>query len=163
MRKPSSLLWLKALIWAMPFSILLYSCSDSDDSSEEVITSPNDSAETAITSPDDLKYQPCSTSKYQGNMTMIAIVKRSEEVLTDCQVAVLDKNGECRACTNSSIKDGGLFFLTIQGEGEGEVLTFHVIYQTGNQLVDVVANERYTYVNDRIEGAFESPYVLTIP
>lgn len=96
-------------------------------------------------------------------MTMIAVVKQDGTVLTDCQVAVLDKNGECRACTNSSVKEGGLFFLTIQGEGEGEILTFHVIYQAGNRLVDVVANERYTYVNDRIEGSFESPYVLTIP
>lgn len=152
MRKQYSLWWLITLIGAMPFSVLMHSCSDSDESNEVVITSP-----------DDLKYQPCSTSKYQGNMTMIVIVKQSEAILTNCQVAVLDKNGECRASAKSSVKDGGLIFLSIQGESEGEELNFHIIYQIGNQLVDVVADQHYTYINDRIEGSFENPYVLTVP
>lgn len=109
-----------------------------------------------------LKYVPCSISKYQGNMTLIAQVHHPGGVIVDCQVAVFDKAGECRASTCSTLADGGLVYLTIQGEGLGEPLTFRVIYQDGDNQVDTVATERVTFVNDAMLGTLNEPFVLTV-
>lgn len=119
------------------------------------------SAETAPQS--ERKYEPCDPYKYQGNMTMIAIVKQQGATLADCEVAVFDRNGECRASSFTVAADGHLVYLTIQGEGGGEPLTFRVVYPGADGSVDVVATETYTYMNDAMVGTFAAPFVLNIP
>ena len=70
------------------------------------------------------KYEPCDENKYQGNMILIAQVRHQTDTIFDCEVAVFDSNGECRASEKSKPNDNGLVYLTIQGEGQGEPLTF---------------------------------------
>lgn len=109
------------------------------------------------------KYEPCDPYKYQSNMTMIAVVKQQGVVLADCEVAVLDSQGECRASSFSVSEDGHLVYLVIQGEGAGEALTFRVVYNGAEGPVDVAATETYTYMSDAMVGTFAAPFVLNIP
>ena len=105
------------------------------------------------------KYTPCDEHKYQSNMTMVAKVMRQGEPV-NCELAVFDSKGECRG-TNFSQADG-LIFLTIQGEGYGEPLSFRVVFNVKDREVDVLADETYIFSNDDIVGSPDSPFVITL-
>ncbi len=109
------------------------------------------------------KYEPCDPYKYQSNMTMIAIVQQQGAVVADCEVAVFDSKGECRASSFSTPADNHRVYLTIQGENGGEPLMFRVVYPGTEGMVDVVATETYTYMSDAMVGTFAAPFVLNIP
>ncbi|MBR5529914.1 MAG: hypothetical protein IKU63_00200 [Bacteroidaceae bacterium] len=96
-------------------------------------------------------------------MTMIAIVQQQGAVVPDCEVAVFDSSGECRASSFSTPADNHRVYLTIQGEGGGEPLTFRVVYQGTEGTIDVAAAETYTYNSDAMAGTLSTPFVLTIP
>lgn len=108
------------------------------------------------------KYDSCSENKYQGNMLMIAQVKYQDAAILDCEVAVFDSKGECRASELSVAKENGLVYLTIQGEGEGEPLQFRVVYYSVDALEDVLVEETITFVNDAVVGSLEEPFVLNV-
>ena len=59
------------------------------------------------------KYTPCDASKYPDNMTMVVQVKADGWVLADCEVAVVDAQGECRESSLSIIEHEGRCYLTI--------------------------------------------------
>lgn len=108
------------------------------------------------------KYTPCDASKYPDNMTMVVQVKAGNHFLTDCEVAVFDAGGECRASSLSMLDHEGRCYLTIQGE-EREALSFRVVYHANGEQFDVVAIETVTFETDATIGRYAEPYVLTIP
>lgn len=108
------------------------------------------------------KYEPCSENQYQGNMLMIAQVMEGDDVLLNCEVAVFDSNEECRASEMSIPNDNGYVYLTIQGEGEGEPLHFRVVYESGDSIRDVLADETIMFVNDDVVGSLQNPFVINI-
>ena len=111
---------------------------------------------------DKKKYEACSENKYQGNMLVIVQVKQQGEVVLDCEVAVFDSNGECRASELSHPDDNGLVYLTVQGEGSGEIMHFRVVYDNGGKEEDVLFGKTVTYVNDDVIGSFSDPFVLDL-
>lgn len=110
----------------------------------------------------DKKYEPCSENKYQGNMIVTALVKCHDDVILNCEVAVFDSKGECRASELSVAKDGGFVYLSVQGEGEGEPLTFRVVYHSVDAMEDVLAEETITFVNDGVVGSYNDPFVINV-
>lgn len=144
---------LTTLLWGVMFAL-------SAQASQSAISFPG---LTEATDRPHRKYEPCDPHKYQGNMTLIAIVKQQGQIVADCEVAVFSSSGECRASSFSVSEDGHLVYLVIQGEGAGEPLTFRVVYNGIEGPVDVAATETYTYMNDAMVGTFASPFVLNIP
>lgn len=108
------------------------------------------------------KYTPCELAKYPDNMTMVVQVKADGWVLADCEVAVVDAQGECRESSLSIIEHEGRCYLTIQGE-EREELSFRVVYHVNGEQFDVMAAEQVTFEVDAALGNYAKPYVLTIP
>lgn len=109
------------------------------------------------------QYTPCDVSKYPDNMTMVVQVKADGVLLGDCEVAVLDASGECRESSFSMVEHEGRCYLTIQGEGTGEQLTFRVVYTIDGKQLDVAAYEQVAFEVDASLGSYAAPYVLTIP
>lgn len=108
------------------------------------------------------KYEPCDENKYQGNMILIAQVRHQTDTIFDCEVAVFDSNGECRASEKSKPNDNGLVYLTIQGEGQGEPLTFRVVYWSTDSHEDMLVEETMTFVNDDVVGSYNDPFVINV-
>ena len=94
-------------------------------------------------------------SNYSGNMTIVAIVKNGDVIETATEVGVF-AGAECRGA-NVSEADG-LVFLTIAGEGYGDVLTFKV--KVGNKIYEV--EETIIFEDDAILGTIEEPMVISI-
>lgn len=111
---------------------------------------------------DGKKYEPCSENKYQGNMIMVVQVMQQGNVVLDCEVAVFDSNEECRASELSQPDDNGLVYLTVQGEGAGEVMHFRVVYDNEGTEEDVLFGKTVTYVNDDVIGSFSDPFILDL-
>ena len=108
------------------------------------------------------KYEPCSENKYQGNMLVVAQVKCLDDVILNCEVAVFDSNGECRASELSDPNDNGIVYLTVQGEGAGEPLSFRVVYWSDDSQEDILVEETATFVNDEVVGSWNEPFVLNV-
>lgn len=98
-------------------------------------------------------------SKYQSNMTVFAQVQQDGVAFTDYEVAVFDSKGECRY---SGANTNDLIFLTIQGDGIGEVLTFRVVYGPEAAPREVECNETLTFATDGFVGTPTSPFILTM-
>ena len=94
-------------------------------------------------------------SNYSGNMTIVAVVKNGDVIETATEVGVF-AGAECRGA-NVSEADG-LVFLTIAGEGYGDVLTFKV--KVGNKIYEV--EETIIFEDDAILGTIEEPMVISI-
>lgn len=77
-----------------------------------------------------LYYDWTDLHKYQSSMGITCLVKLNGTVLHNCEVAAFDSKDELRGSILSSDDDanGGLCFLTVKGEGYGEVLHFRVVY-----------------------------------
>lgn len=108
------------------------------------------------------KYEQCSENLYQGNMLMIAQVMEGDDVLLNYELAAFDSKEECRASEMSIPNDNGYVYLTIQGEGEGEPLHFSVVYESGDSIRDVLANETVIFVNDDVLGSLQNPFIIKI-
>lgn len=109
------------------------------------------------------KYTSCSENKYPDNMTITAQVLCGDSIILDCEVAVFDSIGECRATHLSKINNNGLTFLTIQGNEDTGTLTFRVIYTHEGEDLDVSVNEDILFVVDKHIGTPSSPMKLNIP
>ena len=94
-------------------------------------------------------------SKYSGNMTIVAVVKNGAEIETVAEVGVF-VGTECRGA-NVSEADG-LVFLTIAGEGYGDVLTFKV--KVGGEIYKVT--KTIVFEDDATLGTLNAPYVIQI-
>mgnify|MGYP006341254779 CR=1 FL=1 len=110
----------------------------------------------------DLKYEVCSEFKYQGNMTLLTQIYKDGKPLTHYQIAIFDREGECRACGWSYPDLNGISFLTIQGDDDTGNLSVKVIYQRGEEVREVTAKEQLYYANDATLGSNEQPYIITI-
>lgn len=110
----------------------------------------------------ELKYKPCDPTLFQSNMTLIAQVQLKDQVLTDCQVAVLDADDICRASNFSAVEDDGLVYLTVLGEGNGTELFVRVIYTDESGEHDAPAVETLVFSSDAMLGSFEQPYIITV-
>lgn len=109
------------------------------------------------------KYTACHENQYPDNMTITAQVLCGDSVILDCEVAVFDSIGECRATHLSQTNNKGLTFLTIQGNEDTGTLAFRVIYtHEGNEL-DVKVNEEILFAVDKHIGSPSSPMKLHIP
>ncbi|MBR5962664.1 MAG: hypothetical protein IK000_00775 [Bacteroidaceae bacterium] len=109
------------------------------------------------------KYTACDEHKYQSNMTITAVVvDKGWNVVNDCEVAVFDANGECRCSRLNDPQQGNLVFLTIQGEGSGEKLTFKVVYGNAGDYREETCPETVTFVNDSSLGSEQEPFKLNI-
>ena len=94
-------------------------------------------------------------SNYSGNMTIVAVVKNGDVIETATEVGVF-AGAECRGANVS--ESDGLVFLTIAGEGYGDVLTFKV--KVGNKIYEV--EETIIFEDDAILGTIEEPMVISI-
>ncbi len=97
-------------------------------------------------------------TKYSDNMGITCVVKLNGVTVADCELAAFDSNGELRGSALSDPSDGGIIYLTIQGEGRTEVLHFKVV--TGTSTVNTI-NETYTFAANAMVGTYDSPYEFT--
>lgn len=94
--------------------------------------------------------------RYADNMNMIAVVKDGDIVLENAQI-IAYVDGEERGFSETSLKDGK-HFVTIQGEGSGDVLRF--VVKIGEELFSI-ADPLYFSANS-LCGSMSDPYVLQI-
>lgn len=94
-------------------------------------------------------------SQYSGNMTIVAVVKNGNIVETASEVGVF-AGTQCRGA-NVSEADG-LVFLTVAGEGYGDVLTFKV--KVGDQIYQV--EQTLLFEDDATLGTLNEPYIIQI-
>ena len=94
-------------------------------------------------------------SQYSGNMTIVAVVKNGNIVETVSEVGVF-AGTQCRGA-NVSEADG-LVFLTVAGEGYGDVLTFKV--KVGDQIYQV--EQTLLFEDDATLGTLNEPYIIQI-
>jgi hypothetical protein len=94
-------------------------------------------------------------SQYSGNMTIVAIVKNGNIVEPSVEVGVF-AGTECRGANVS--ETDGLVFLTIAGEGYGDVLTFKV--KVGDRIYQV--KRTILFEDDATLGTLSEPYIIQI-
>ena len=95
-------------------------------------------------------------------MTLLTQIYKDGKTLTHYQIAIFDREGECRACGWSYPDLNGISFLTIQGDDDTGNLSVKVIYQRGEEVREVTAKEQLYYANDATLGSNEQPYIITI-
>ena len=94
-------------------------------------------------------------SNYSGNMTIVAVVKNGDVIETATEVGVF-AGAECRGANVS--ESDGLVFLTIAGEGYGDLLTIKV--KVDEQIYDV--KDKLTFEDDATLGTLSEPFVIQI-
>ena len=101
--------------------------------------------------------------KYNGTMTVMARVTQNGSVLADCELAAFDASGELRGSAVSHPDDGGIIFLTIQGDTSGAELHFLVVHGSdGENRIITDANETLVFVVDQTLGSYTSPQAFSI-
>ena len=100
-------------------------------------------------------FSPVAEGTYSGNMTLIAVIMRGGEVVTDGELAAF-VDDECR--TASTYVEEGMRFLTIPGEGSGSTIRFY-FYDEAHLLL---AAETLTYNDDDFIGSIEEPFVINL-
>ncbi|MCQ2324130.1 MAG: laminin G domain-containing protein [Paludibacteraceae bacterium] len=98
-------------------------------------------------------YSPIPAQTYPGNMTITAIVKDGEQLITDAEVAVF-VNDECRA---AALPIGDRWFITVPGD-EQVTMQFRVWYNEQEYIVERTA----TFVEDSALGNYNNPYIIQI-
>lgn len=98
-------------------------------------------------------FSPIAPTIYQGNMTMTAVVKNGEQVVTDAEVGIF-AGEECRA---AAVEKDGYWFITIPGESNVE-LTIKVA--TDGEIKTV--KQPLTYIDDAMIGSPVEPYVIQL-
>ena len=94
-------------------------------------------------------------NKYSGNMTIVGVVKNGNIIETTAEVGVF-VGAECRGA--NVCEADGLVFLTIAGEGYGDVLTFKV--KVGSEIYQV--KKTIIFEDDATLGTLEEPYIIQI-
>jgi hypothetical protein len=100
-------------------------------------------------------FSPVPEGTYSGNMTVIAVIMRGGEIVTDGELAAF-VGDECR--TASTYVEDGMRFLTIPGEGSGSTIRFY-FYDDTHLLL---AAETLTYNDDDFIGGIEDPFVINL-
>jgi len=93
---------------------------------------------------------------YDGNMTMIAVVKDGDRVISDAQVYVYGEQ-DLRTYSEQAVRDD-IHFLTIAGNQNGDVLRFVVTVDGYDYFLVQTEN----YQNDAMYGTYAAPYELHI-
>ncbi len=98
-----------------------------------------------------------TANHHRDNMTMVAVVKRGDDVVENAQVSVF-ANGELRAFSAEAVARN-LHFLTIGGQGgEADRLTFAVATEDG----DYMLAQTDVFVADAQRGTTAQPVVLQL-
>ena len=100
-------------------------------------------------------FSPVPEGSYSGNMTVIAVVTRGGEVVTDGELAAF-VDSECRTAT--TYVEEGMRFLTIPGEGTGA--TVRLYFYDGTHML--LAAEMLTYSDDAFVGSVDEPFVIDL-
>ncbi len=100
-------------------------------------------------------YTQVAPGLYPNSMTVVAVVMRGGEILTDVEVGVF-AGDECREAIRSF--ENGKLFLTIHGEGSGTTLKFRV-YVDGK---DIEAAQTLEYVDNAMVGSPDDCYVIDL-
>ena len=100
-------------------------------------------------------FSPVTEGSYSGNMTVIAVVTRGGEVVTDGELAAF-VDSECRTAT--TYVEEGMRFLTIPGEGTGA--TVRLYFYDGTHML--LAAEMLTYSDDAFVGSVDEPFVIDL-
>ena len=98
-------------------------------------------------------FTPVAENTYSGNMTLVGIVKNLGTVVSNCEVGVFVGN-ECRAAEIAD--ENGMVFLTISGEGAGDLLNFRVIIDGATKEL----SQTLIYHDDNTIGSLDNPYPL---
>ena len=98
-------------------------------------------------------FEPIDPGKYQGNMSVTAVVKYAGEEVTTAEVGVF-AGSECRA---AAVYDDGYYFISVPGDSAVQ-LTVKVMY---NDSVYTLS-EQLQYQNDAIIGTLDNPYVIDL-
>lgn len=99
-------------------------------------------------------FTPVDGSKYENNMSIIAVVKNGSDTLKNVEVGAFIGD-ECRGAVRS--KDNGLLFLTVAGSSDGTISFRAYNHADGTQLD---ATQTLAYETDVVEGTVVSPYVI---
>lgn len=140
--------FLVCLLVALAGSALLSSCQDDEQ--------PEGSATDRTH-----KYESCSPNLYSDNMTMVAQAIAGGKVLSECEVAVFDEQGECRASVLSNATNGKAY-LTIPGDAETGELSFRVVWKANGREYDERAAESLSFSVDAHVGSTASPFQLNV-
>lgn len=110
-----------------------------------------------------LYYSWTDMHKYNGTMTVMARVMQNGSLLADCELAAFDANGELRGSALSHPNDGGIIYLTIQGDNKGAELHFRVVHGSDDEnRIITDANETIVFVADQTMGTYSAPQLFTI-
>lgn len=112
------------------------------------VVAPNKSKKATRTT----TFKPIDKNLYPGNMTIVGVVMKEDEVMPNVEVGVFAKD-ECRAAAFSDEK--GYVFLTVLGE-EKVALTFKV--KTEEQTKEI--NQNLSYADDAMIGNTDNPYQI---
>jgi len=107
-------------------------------------------------------YQP-DYNKYSETMTMVCIVVKNGQQVTDCELAAF-VGDEVRASSISLPAQGGRIFLSVQGQAPGEALTFKVV--TGTASAPVIKEgfppQSVTFLSNARLGSYDNPIVINL-
>ena len=95
-------------------------------------------------------------TNYENNMSVVAIVKDGDEVLSGAQIAVMSGD-EVRGYSAQAVRDD-IHFVSVAGKNSSDKLLFVVTYKGFDYLI---ANSEY-YQSDAVLGSLHAPYVLNI-
>lgn len=98
-----------------------------------------------------------NTGKYSDNMTMTCKVMKGGKILLDCELAAFDAQGNLRGKAMSEPTDGGIIYLTVQGDTDKGKLHFQVA-DDNLQVLDVQETLDFQ-VNGRF-GTYGKPYLF---
>ena len=95
-----------------------------------------------------------AVGNYPDNMSMVISLKDGEQSVDTCEVAAYI-GGECRGATRAN---GGLYYLIIAGEGNGQPLELRTCINGEMVVID----NTQTYISDVNIGTPWQPYVIDL-
>ena len=95
-----------------------------------------------------------AVGNYPDNMSMVIALKDGEQSVDTCEVAAYI-GGECRGATRAN---GGLYYLIIAGEGNGQPLELRTCINGEMVVID----NTQTYISDVNIGTPWQPYVIDL-
>lgn len=162
--------WLGSLAALVPGEGYLY---NSHDNTTKTFTYPVPSAssarvanrgtadETSVRIADrDMKVaDDLQLSRYENNMSVMAVVKNGDEIVTDAVVRVYATDGTCCGHTDACVADT-LHFITVGCDKSGEKLRI-TVQQLGSEEEILLAQPMTFGVND-VKGSVVNPLVLQL-
>ncbi|MDR2844220.1 MAG: T9SS type A sorting domain-containing protein, partial [Candidatus Symbiothrix sp.] len=100
---------------------------------------------------------PVDENAYPGSMSIIAVVKNGNEIVSDVEVGVF-AGDECRGA--QATLDNGLLLLSVAGDDNQIPLTFKVYEPSSDAVSNPV--QTLTFREDAIYGSASEPYVIQL-